>query len=173
MPMFRASLANLHFGRATRVTASIALAGMVGLTAVEAGATGVSGAIGPVGPIGPSGRVGPTIPGDTSSVQDQLPRNAAANALAEHAPRDRAATAPSEPAGNRIEVTGNTATNVRSDCAGGTASVNQVDVDGRALRGRTVIIQGRNVENVQVPCDAQRSDQPGAPTTQINSVRIR
>ena len=84
-------------------------------------------------------------------------------------------------AGNRIEVSGNTASGTR--CADdGTASVNSVDVAGARLQGRTVIVQGRNANNVRTTDCPERAGQTpqnqgaaGRPpgNTNTNSIRIR
>ena len=143
------------------------------LLLVSAGAL----AAGPVGPVGPVGPIGP--PGAESS---DVPRPARPSAV----PRPALPTHPASsaaPSGNRIEVSGNTASGTR--CAGeGTASVNSVDVSGARLDGRTVIVQGRNADNVRTTDCPERTQPPaqgrgGAGTapaqqpSQTNSIRIR
>lgn len=80
---------------------------------------------------------------------------------------------------NRIEVTGNTARNISVQCAegpdagarrGNAANVNSVNVDGRALRGQTVVVTGRNSRDVNVDADCSE-DRRG--TANVNSVNIR
>lgn len=78
---------------------------------------------------------------------------------------------------NRIEITGNTATNVQVRCgdgraaaAGQGANVNSVNVDKRALEGRTVIVTGRNTRDVKADADCAHG-QPGA--ANVNSINIR
>ncbi|MFE8646067.1 hypothetical protein ACFX58_13370 [Sphingomonas sp. NCPPB 2930] len=79
---------------------------------------------------------------------------------------------------NRIEVTGNRATNVQAYCADGrTASapgtnVNSVNIDGRSLQGKTVIVTGRNSQDVRTStqdCDAPAVRGGG----NVNGVNIR
>ena len=80
---------------------------------------------------------------------------------------------------NRIEVTGNSAQNVQAKCAPANgrpttnappASINSVDVDRRALQGKTVILTGRNSQDVHVDADCQNGVRPNA---NVNSVNIR
>lgn len=74
---------------------------------------------------------------------------------------------------NRIEISGNSVRNVQTGCDGGVANVNSVNIDGQSLKGRTVIVQGRNVQDVQADagdCAAQ-GRQPVS--THINSVTIQ
>ncbi|MDI3381610.1 hypothetical protein ACFPPF_20235 [Xenophilus aerolatus] len=78
---------------------------------------------------------------------------------------------------NRIEITGNTATNVQVRCGDGRtaasgqgANVNSVNVDKRALEGRTVIVTGRNARDVKADADCAHG-QPGA--ANVNSINIR
>jgi hypothetical protein len=86
------------------------------------------------------------------------------------APPKPKASSPS--AGNRIEVSGNTASGTR--CAqDGTASVNSVDVSGARLEGRTVIVQGRNANNVRTTDCPERAAQPPSASGNTNSIRIR
>ena len=114
--------------------------------------------------IGPSGPIGPDLPGG-SRPQARQP--------------SPSVTPPAGPAvpertGNRVEVTGNTATRV--DCArGGSASVNSVNIDRKRMEGETVIVQGRNSSDVRsqdcaAAADAQGQRPAGA---QVNSVRVR
>lgn len=135
------------------------IAGLSALAAIVP----VSYAIGPTGPIGPSGPVG-------SDRGAQQRAGAAASSATEpsaarHAPGTRSA-------GNRIEVTGNTASNVR--CTnGGAASVNSVDVQGARLEGQTFIVQGRNVQDVDCPPAKEDGSNTGGraqPSSQINSI---
>lgn len=80
---------------------------------------------------------------------------------------------------NRIEVTGNSAQNVQARCAPGQravtpdtppANVNSVNVDGQSLKGKTVIVTGRNSQDVRVEGDCQNGVRPNA---NVNSVNIR
>ncbi|AMM24590.1 hypothetical protein AX767_09695 [Variovorax sp. PAMC 28711] len=80
---------------------------------------------------------------------------------------------------NHIEVTGNSAKNVEVTCAPGLnrrtpneppASVNSVNVDRRSLQGKTVIVTGRNTQDVRVEGDCQNGVRPNA---NVNSVNIR
>lgn len=79
--------------------------------------------------------------------------------------------------GNRIEVTGNTARNVEVRCGPDgtrpTVNVNSVNVEGGALRGKTVIVTGRNTRDVRVQ-DCPKAP-PGQPPdgVNVNSVHIR
>ncbi|MGE8318626.1 MAG: hypothetical protein ACN6O3_07730 [Comamonas sp.] len=77
-----------------------------------------------------------------------------------------------EGSGNRIEVSGNTASGVRCS-QDGSVSVNSVDVNGASLQGRTVIVQGRNVNNVSTADCAAQPAAGAAPSGQVNGVRIR
>ncbi|RYZ05055.1 MAG: hypothetical protein EOO24_12645 [Comamonadaceae bacterium] len=77
---------------------------------------------------------------------------------------------------NRIEVTGNSASNVQVRCADGStqraaANVNSVNVDPKALRGRTTIVTGRNTQDVRV--DGDCGARGARPAANINSVNIR
>ena len=76
---------------------------------------------------------------------------------------------------NHIEVTGNSASRVGAPCPAGTApgavaEVNSVNIDGRSLQGRTVIVTGRNSRDVQVRGDCGAA-QGGAAS--VNSINIR
>lgn len=128
---------------------------LIALSMASAGA-GAAGTVGPVGAIGPVGL------------------GASADA-----PRPNAAPRPAQPAsgaqaGNRIEVSGNTASGVRCAAGGGsTASVNSVDVAGARLEGRTVIVQGRNTSDVRAGDCPQQAPQPAGAAGQTNSIRIR
>ena len=82
---------------------------------------------------------------------------------------------------NRIEVTGNHASGVAVRCADGRvaatppANVNSVNIDGQALRGKTVVITGRNSQDVRVAgsgCDGSPAGAVPAPAN-VNSVNIR
>lgn len=121
------------------------------------------------GPVGPQGPIGPTGPlGPAAADRPVVPQRSTAPAPA--APASSVQPAAAAGAGNRIEVSGNTASGTR--CAGeGHASVNSVDVSGARLEGRTVIVQGRNANQVRT------EDCPQAPARprqeQTNSIRIR
>jgi hypothetical protein len=70
---------------------------------------------------------------------------------------------------NRIEITGNSVHNTTVDCGAGVTNINSVSVDGKSLKGKTIIVQGRNVRDVRSerPCpDNQRP-------ANINSVNIQ
>ncbi|VWX61728.1 conserved exported hypothetical protein [Burkholderiales bacterium 8X] len=78
---------------------------------------------------------------------------------------------------NRIEVTGNRAENVQAPCADGStranaqgANVNSVNVDRRALQGKTVIVTGRNSRDVHADVNCERGARPAG---NVNSVNIR
>ena len=125
---------------------------------------GAAGTIGPVGPIGPVGTVGPTGLHRSDAPRPQRTGSVPGSAAA--APPVAASP------GNHIEVSGNTAAGTR--CAdGSSASVNSVDVAGASLQGRTVIVQGRNVNNTHpsdcVAAPAQRKSAAG----QTHSIGIR
>lgn len=80
------------------------------------------------------------------------------------------------PGTNRIEVTGNSASNVQVRCADGTATtaganINSVDVDSRALQGRTVVVTGRNTRDVKAGVDCAPGGAGAA--ANVNSVNIR
>lgn len=157
------------------------LAGAVlayGVGAWAAGATGPVGPVGPVGPIGPTGPVGaagadplslPPTPRESPVPRPSTPVQPSASGSGSPSGTS------GRTGGNRIEVTGNTATGTR--CAeDGTASVNSVDVSGARLEGRTVIVQGRNANDVRTQ-DCSRRTEPSAQgqgtTGQTNSIRIR
>ena len=128
--------------------------------AATAGPVGPQGTIGPTGPLGPAAADRPVVP----------QRIARSTASAPAAPASSVQPAAAAAEGNRIEVSGNTASGTR--CAGpGHASVNSVDVSGARLEGRTVIVQGRNANQVRT------EDCPQAPARprqeQTNSIRIR
>lgn len=77
---------------------------------------------------------------------------------------------------NRIEITGNSASNVRVRCADGTATtaganVNSVDIDSRALQGRTVVVTGRNTRDVKAGVACAPGGAGAA--ANVNSVNIR
>lgn len=132
-----------------------------------------AGPVGPVGPVGPIGPVGPVRSGEPPA-----PPQPPARARQPMAPAPQPAQRPAaEAGGNRIEVTGNTASVTR--CAGdAAASVNSVDVSGAQLEGRTVIVQGRNARDVRTqdcsdrPHASPSASGPHAPS-QTNSIRIR
>lgn len=134
-----------------------------------------SGPVGPVGPIGPIGPVGPVRSGEPPAPPQAPVPPVRARQPSASAPQP--AQRPGAEAGNRIEVTGNTASVTR--CAGdAAASVNSVDVAGAQLEGRTVIVQGRNARDVRTqdctdrPHPSHSASHPGAPS-QTNSIRIR
>ncbi|QNN58040.1 hypothetical protein H9K76_03990 [Diaphorobacter ruginosibacter] len=82
---------------------------------------------------------------------------------------------PQQAGGNRIEVTNNSVSNVR--CAnGGSVSVNSVNVNGAALKGRTVIVQGHNSDGERegkvIDCGDIPSGKAPA-SSQVNSITIR
>ena len=79
--------------------------------------------------------------------------------------------------GNRIKVTGNTARQVDVRCRpDGTAlsvNVNSVNVDSAALRGKTVIVTGRNAQDVRVQdCPPTPAGRP-PDGVNVDSVNIR
>lgn len=80
--------------------------------------------------------------------------------------------------GNRIEVTGNRAERIQVHCDANTAvNVNSVNIQGRALRGETVVVTGRNTQDVRIVGDCAEA-QDGATSqrngpVQVNSVTIR
>lgn len=82
---------------------------------------------------------------------------------------------------NRIEVTGNQASGVAVRCADGRvaatppANVNSVNIDGQALRGKTVVVTGRNSQDVRVAGSGCDGTPAGAvpPPANVNSVNIR
>ena len=127
--------------------------------------------IGPVGPIGPVGATGTNAQGGS--------RERAAPATPPAAAAPSTGAAPVRPVtgqGNRIEVTGNTATH--TGCGPGGASVNSIQVDRQSLEGQTVIVQGRNSSDVDVrPCPAAGNGSEAAPAAgagkQVNSIRVR
>ncbi|WP_295850932.1 hypothetical protein [uncultured Xylophilus sp.] len=102
-----------------------------------------------------------------------------AAAVAPAAAADRTTTIERPGSGqNRIEVTGNTARGVTARCADGStrrgANINSVDVDARALQGRTEIVTGRNVQGVDaaVDCSPNAAGRPQGGAN-VNSVTIR
>lgn len=134
------------------------------LVAVCALHAGAQAQIGPSGPIGPAGSVG------SSATTGQGERAAGARVQAPQPARDGQ--------GNRLEVTGNTATGAGCGQAG--TSVNSIDVNAQRLEGRTVIVQGRNSSDVHFqPCPSTSSgtdnvNKPARPhDTQVNSIRVR
>jgi len=135
----------------------------------------VARAAGPTGPVGPVGPIGPTGPVGASGAEPASPPPTQPRPSAPVRPSANAAGHTGGGAGNRIEVSGNTATSTR--CAqDGAASVNSVDVSGARLEGRTVIVQGRNANDVRTQ-DCSRHPGPPAQgqgaTGQTNSIRIR
>lgn len=136
------------------------------------GAAHAAEPIGPVGPIGPTGIT--AAPARTEP--PAAPRAGRAGPAPQRPATPAAPRTGDARVGNRIEVTGNTATGVR--CSGdGAASVNSVDVSGARLEGRTVIVQGRNASDVDSARDCPQ--RPGPPAQSIaapgqtNGVRIR
>jgi len=128
-----------------------------------------AGPIGPVGPVGPTGAIGPVGPAGGAAADTPHPSrpNAQPPRVEPAQPRARAAGA-----GNRIEVSGNTATGTGCAADGG-ASVNSVDIAGARLEGRTVIVQGHNANDVRTrDCSPHAPPGQGA-AGQTNSVRIR
>lgn len=119
----------------------------------------VAHAIGPTGPIGPQGPIG--APGGKGT-----PSSEPVRAAAQRTPPGTTGQ------GNRIEVTGNTASSVRCP-EGSSASVNSVHVNGENLKGRTVIVQGRNAQDVHVDCAQDGAAPNGKPSSSVNSVNIR
>lgn len=78
--------------------------------------------------------------------------------------------------GNRIEVTGNRASGIQVHCdAPAQVNVNSVTIDGRALQGETVVVTGRNTQDVRVTGDCEPASEAAQPrgNVQINSVNIR
>ena len=136
-------------------------------------------AAGPVGPVGPIGPVG--LDGTAASAPSDASRPAAPSVPRPASPAAKS-TGNAARTGNRIEVSGNTASGTR--CAqDGPASVNSVDVSGARLEGRTVIVQGRNANNVRTVDCPDREGRPAPPSgaagqqapgsTSVNSIRIR
>ena len=130
-------------------------------------------------PIGPQGSIGPSSALSAgAAVSPAGGAGAGAGARAGAGAGAGAGARAGAGAGNHIEISGNSASSV--GCAeGGAVSVNSVDVDSASLKGRTVIVQGRNVTDVRSedcakPQGSESSSQgaPQAPV-QINSVRIR
>lgn len=144
------------FGRTGAVLAALLLA------STGAGATGPEGPVGPQGPIGPAGLGRTDAPRQRSQPVAPQP---AASASAPSASRASAG-------GNRIEVSGNTASGTHCT-ADGSTSVNSVDVAGARLEGRTVIVQGRNTNNVRTQDCPERPPQGPGTGGQTNSIRIR
>ena len=129
-------------------------------------------AAGPVGPVGPVGPIGPLGPGP-AGVEPEVPRPGRPLPVPRPAAPPKPKAGPAG-AGNRVEVSGNTASGTRC-AADGAASVNSVDVSGARLEGRTVIVQGRNANNVRSIDCPERTDRPasGPAASQTNSIRIR
>lgn len=135
-----------------------ALAGLCALA-------GASHAVGPTGPTGPTGPVGLNRGATTGSASSTT------------------TTVIDNPGGgtNRIEITGNTARNITVHCGdatsgrAGAGSVNSVHVDGKALQGRTVIVQGRNTQDIdaRVDCGANANAGASRGAANVNSVNIR
>lgn len=153
--------------------------GLAWLMCVASGTAVAAGPTGPIGPTGATGPTGPVAPTRAESPATSRPQPTSPSPL----PAPVATPAPpvqsrsgDAPAGNRIEVTGNTATGVR--CSGdGAASVNSVDVSGARMDGRTVIVQGRNTSDVNSTRDCPPRNSASTPTPaapgQTNSIRIR
>ncbi|WP_038217591.1 hypothetical protein [Xenophilus azovorans] len=75
---------------------------------------------------------------------------------------------------NRIEVTGNSVRSVQTGCTDGVANVNSVNIDGQSLKGRTIIVQGRNVRDVHVDgkdCADKKGQRPAG--ANVNSITIQ
>ena len=78
---------------------------------------------------------------------------------------------------NRIVVMDNSAQHVTADCStsarGAEVGVNSVIVDGKSLKGETIIVAGRNTRNVHVDtgCDQKAGSNGGS--ANVNSVMIR
>lgn len=76
---------------------------------------------------------------------------------------------------NRIEVSGNNSGTVQVICSAGEAadvSDNSVDIDRRALRGRTVIVTDHNSGNTAVQ-DCGKTGSGRSAEKNVNSVLIR
>lgn len=131
-------------------------------------------AVGPVGAVGAAGTPGPTGPigADAGRMQRSQPQALAPAPAAEPAARAAPGSGSSR-TGNRIEVTGNTASGNVGCNSDGTASVNSVDVRGARLEGETVIVQGRNTNDVKTPRDCPGARPQGPGSGQTNSIRIR
>lgn len=134
-------------------TCSLALGGLCALV-------GGAQAVGPTGPVGPVG-----ANAGTSSTRTTVIDNPGSGT-------------------NRIEVTGNTARNIVVQCASNgqpvtqpAPNVNNVNVDGRALQGRTVIITGRNTQDIDARVDCSNNDAQNTGAARgaanVNSVNIR
>ena len=136
-------------------------------------------ALAQVGPVGPIGPVGPTGTGAQGAGTGRTSPSAGAAPAASAKPVAPSTTTATHTEGNRLEVTGNTAT--RTGCGpdgAPVASVNSIQVDRESLQGRTVIVQGRNSSDVDVrPCPQAgpggESAPAVAPGTQVNSIRVR
>jgi hypothetical protein len=79
---------------------------------------------------------------------------------------------------NRIVVTGNTAQNVTVNCGKpgqkmADVDVNSVSVDGKSLKGETIIVAGRNARNVHVDADCDQKNGNRGSSVNVNSVNIR
>ena len=78
---------------------------------------------------------------------------------------------------NRIVVMDNSAQHVTADCSksaqGAEVGVNSVIVDGKSLKGETIIVTGRNTRNARVDtgCDQKAGSNGGSANG--NSVMIR
>lgn len=119
--------------------------------------------------IGPSGPIGPDLP----NAQPAPARRASPSVVPPAPPAPGGA----QRTGNRVEVTGNTATRVGcARGASGSVSVNSVDIDRRRMEGETVIVQGRNSSDVRTQDCPAGAAQPGGPLprdAQVNSIRVR
>lgn len=157
-----------HLGARSGVFVFALLVASAGVGAADVpGPSAQGSAIGPVGTVGPLGRPGADRPGPQA---EPAGRGAPARTVQ---PAASPAREPVARGGNRIEVTGNTATGVPCQ---GAASVNSIDVAGARLDGRTVIVQGRNARGVDAPeCAAPQPNAgaAGARPAQTNSIRIR
>ncbi|XAH24747.1 hypothetical protein AAFF27_06020 [Xylophilus sp. GW821-FHT01B05] len=81
---------------------------------------------------------------------------------------------------NHIEVSGNSASGTKLRCPDGrvvpapTADVNSVNINGEALRGKTIVIAGRNSQGVTTPEAACGAAPVGrSPAANVNSINIR
>lgn len=131
-------------------------------------------AVGPVDAAGVNGTPGPTGPIGVDAGRNHRSRHQAPAAPPAAQPAARAdAGSGSSHTGNRIEVTGNAASGTAGCSPDGTASVNSIDVTGARLEGKTVIVQGRNTNDVKTPRDCPGARPHGPGSGQTNSIRIR
>jgi len=71
---------------------------------------------------------------------------------------------------NRIEITGNSVHNTTVDCGQGATNINSVNVEGQSLKGKTIIVQGRNVRDAHAGQPCPDSKRPAS--ANINSITI-